>query len=320
MFISSFCSKLLIWVPVYFPALLVPCTFSFISFCLPSLHFFLFWYHTQPFLWAFWLPVFWTLHLIGWLSPPYLVLFLGFCSVLSCGPSFFVLVHRLCCKWWNLRYSPGWSNPLCCIVVLYGGQGQRRNKAACCILFPLSVTSPATHKQIGPFWCWFPNVWVCVCSRILLAPPVDSPERLRVSPATITPTSFYSQIFWGLNCPFFNCWNPWLCSLSHSPVVPPRWFAGKCGTAWPISHHLTTWSASYCLVALAVVFTPPMSLDEHFSFNFLVVRTPYIAIFWWFWWGFLLFLTFLSFWLWGSQAYLPMLTSTLPILILNWYQ
>ena len=31
MFISSFCSKLLIWVPVSFPSLLVPYTFSFIS-------------------------------------------------------------------------------------------------------------------------------------------------------------------------------------------------------------------------------------------------------------------------------------------------
>ena len=31
MFISSFCSKLLIWVLVSFPLLLVPCTFSFIS-------------------------------------------------------------------------------------------------------------------------------------------------------------------------------------------------------------------------------------------------------------------------------------------------
>ena len=31
MFISSFCSKPLIWLPVSFPSLLVPCTFSFIS-------------------------------------------------------------------------------------------------------------------------------------------------------------------------------------------------------------------------------------------------------------------------------------------------
>ena len=31
MFISSFCSKPLIWVLVFFPSLLVPCTYSFIS-------------------------------------------------------------------------------------------------------------------------------------------------------------------------------------------------------------------------------------------------------------------------------------------------
>ena len=34
MFISSLCSKSLIWVPVFFPSLLVPCIFFFISLCI----------------------------------------------------------------------------------------------------------------------------------------------------------------------------------------------------------------------------------------------------------------------------------------------
>ena len=47
---------------------------------------------------AFWLPGFWTLHQIDWLSPHRLALFLEFCSVLSFGPYFFVSVHLLSCK------------------------------------------------------------------------------------------------------------------------------------------------------------------------------------------------------------------------------
>ena len=67
MFISYFCSKSLIWVPVSFPSLLVPCMFCFISLCVAFISSFIFnW--TQLILWAFWLPVFWTLHLTGWLS------------------------------------------------------------------------------------------------------------------------------------------------------------------------------------------------------------------------------------------------------------
>ena len=70
----------------------------------------------QSFLWASWLPVFWTLHLVSSLSPCHLVNFLGFWPVLSFELYFFVLVHLLCCKGQNLRYSPGWGNSLCYIV------------------------------------------------------------------------------------------------------------------------------------------------------------------------------------------------------------
>ena len=34
--------------------------------------------------------------------------------------------------------------------------GLRGNSATCSILCQLSVTSPTTHNQIGPFWCCFP--------------------------------------------------------------------------------------------------------------------------------------------------------------------
>ena len=45
------------------------------------------------------------------------------------------------------------------------GRGQRGNNVTCISLCPLSVTSSAIHKQIGPFWCWFPGGWISVFSR-----------------------------------------------------------------------------------------------------------------------------------------------------------
>ena len=117
MVISSFCSNMLIWVLICFPSLLFLCIFFFISLCIAFTSSFIF-CHTQSFLRASWLPVLWTLHLIGCVSPHHLVLFLEFCSVLSFGPYFFVSAHLLHCKGWSLRYSPGWGNPLCCVVVL----------------------------------------------------------------------------------------------------------------------------------------------------------------------------------------------------------
>ena len=65
--------------PVYFPL-----------FCLVYLSFLpLFCGHTKWVLWVSWSPVFWTLHLMGCLSPFQLVLFLEICSVLSFEPYFF---------------------------------------------------------------------------------------------------------------------------------------------------------------------------------------------------------------------------------------
>ena len=56
---------------------------------------------------------------------------------------------------------------------------------------------------------------------------MNSPVRLGVKPTPSTPTDFYSQRSWGFISP---CWSPGLCSLSHSPVVPPGLSTHKCGT------------------------------------------------------------------------------------------
>ena len=73
--------------------------------------------------------------------------------------------------------------------------------SACWTLHWLSVTSPPTHKQIGPFCCWFPGGWFCVHSRTLCISPTNSPVRLGISPATTILTGFYSQRFWGFIFP-----------------------------------------------------------------------------------------------------------------------
>ena len=129
MFISSFYSKLLIWVPVSFPSLLVPCTFCFISLCIAF---------TSSSI----------LHPCSVISVSFLItsvlncapdilaislslsFFLEFWSVLSFGPYFFVSVHLLCCKGWSLRYSPGQGNPLQCIVAGYVVEGSERERSA----------------------------------------------------------------------------------------------------------------------------------------------------------------------------------------------
>ena len=180
--------------------------------------------------------MFGTLPLIGWLSLYHLVLFLELWSILSFGPYFFfVLLCLLHCKWWSLRYSPGWGNPLCCGPVC--GEGSEREQ--CCLFdsWWLSVTTPATHKQIGPWWCWFLGGWLCVCSRTLWVFPTNPLVRLGVYSAAATSTGFYSQRFWGfisLHC------NPGLCGMSRSPVVPLGLSAFRYGTARCASCSLAT--------------------------------------------------------------------------------
>ena len=166
------------------------------------------------------------------------------------------------------------------------GRGLRGNSATCSALGWLSVTSPATHKQIGPFWCWFLGGWVCACSRTLWVSPINSPVRLGVSPvATSTPTSVFSQRLWHCISPH---WNPWLLGQSCSPVVPPGLSAHKCETAQSTSHHLACPSPPAAALPRVLssrlpVSDPFTSLDECFLFESLVVGLPYGSIFWQFW-------------------------------------
>ena len=130
------------------------------------------------------------------------------------------------------------------------------------VLVELLVTSPTTHKQIGPFWCWFPGGWVCVHSRTLCVSPTNSPVRLGVSPTAATPTGFFSQRFWG----FISLgWNSGLHGLSRSPVVPPTLSTCKCETARSSSQFLL-----------------PVWMNVFF-FNYFIAGLPFNSIFWQFW-------------------------------------
>ena len=202
----------------------------------------------------------------------------------------------LCCKWQSLRYSPGRSNPHCCVVVLYVGRGQRGNITACSALSWLSVTSSTTHKQIGPFWCWFSGGWwAFVHSRTPWVSPTNSPVNLGVFPAAITPTDFSNQRFWGF---ISLCWN-----LSCVVCLAPQLFLAVylLANVGPPAAALPR-----ILSALAARLCPHTSLNECFFFSSLVVGLPYSLIFWQFWLFFVFKFVVVLLVVWGGKVYLPM--------------
>ena len=96
---------------------------------------------------------------------------------------------------------------------------------------------------------------------------MNTPVRLGVSPAASTPTGLFSQRFCGF---IFPQWNPGLCGLSHSPLVPPSLSPCKCGTTHSISCPLATsplypgcLSPPLLLVWMNVSFLTPWLLDFH---------------------------------------------------------
>ena len=154
------------------------------------------------------------------------------------------------------------------------GRGLRGNNDTCLALSWLSVTSSATHKQIGSFWCWFLGWWVCVHSRTLWVSPTNSPVRLRVSPATSTPMGFFIQevlrlcflvlealetwVVWSVSLPSCSFWLIRTQMWDHLLCQPP-----------------TCPKSSLPRLPISI---PPTGLDECFLFNSLVVRLQYSLI------------------------------------------
>ena len=214
----------------------------------------------------------------------------------------------------SLRCSPGRGNHIHCVAMLYVEEGLRGNSVTCSALSQFSVISPTSHNQIGPFWCWFLGGWACVRSRTMWVSPMNSPVMLGVSPAAPTPTGFFSQRPWDFISPH---WNPGLCILSCSPVVPPGLSACKCGIAQPASH-LLLWSSS-CSPATSPLHPAarlhPSYQSGCFFFNSLVVKLPYSSIFPHFWLFFVfIFFVVLLLVVQKGKVYLPSPPSWLEVL------
>ena len=170
-----------------------------------------------------------------------------------------------------------------------GRRGLIGSSDTCSTLCQISVTFPATHNQILPFWCCFLSGWVCIHSGTLWVSPTTSLMRLGVPPsAALTPKGVFSQWFEAL----FPAGTQG-CAVSH-PVhqLLPRWPAA----ALPSLLHSPPPCCKFSALA-ARLSAPPSGLDECFFFISLVVRLPYSSIFGQFWWFFVFKLLLSFFWL-----------------------
>ena len=77
------------------------------------------------------------------------------------------------------------------------GRGPIGSNGACSTLCQISVTSPTTHNQIGPFWCSFLGGWPWVCSRTLWVSPTNSPVKVGVFPADASTPQGVQLVVWG---------------------------------------------------------------------------------------------------------------------------
>ena len=107
------------------------------------------------------------MHLIGWLSSLLSCIFSGALKWSVIWAIFFCLGTPVNLRGRALGVHQGGVTLVTALWCWMWVRGSRGNSGIYCALCQFSVTSPATHNQIGPFWCWFPGGWVCVCSRTL---------------------------------------------------------------------------------------------------------------------------------------------------------
>ena len=154
------------------------------------------------------------------------------------------------------------------------GRGPRGNNAPCSGFGWLSATSSTTHKQVRPFWCWFPGWGGCVRSRTLWVSPTNFPGRLGISPATSTPTDFFSQRFRG-----FPTMGPWVVQSVPLPSCSGL-SACICGIACSASRCLThpdppAATLPQVLSTPAAHLCPSYQFGWIFFFNSLAGGSPY---------------------------------------------
>ena len=96
----------------------------------------------------------------------------------------------------SLRCSPGPGNPGCCTVTLSVGEGFEREQWRWLHSLPDFSHFPRYPQAKWALLVLIPRWVVCVQSRTLLVPPMNSPVRLGVSPtASSTPTGVFNQKF-----------------------------------------------------------------------------------------------------------------------------
>ena len=192
--------------------------------------------------------------------------------------------------------------------MLYVGEGPRGSNGTCSTVHQIEVTPSATHNQIGPLWCWFPNGWACARPRPLWVFPRNSPVRLGVSPAAAPSlTGIFTQV-WGCISPCTGalgcavCFVPSSCRVIYVrmwdrgvlPAALPAPFSATLSPAlsvylWvtvgpqgllvvrlpapfvPHSASLCLATATWVLSAPVPVSSPPTGLDACFFFIYLVL-------------------------------------------------
>ena len=153
------------------------------------------------------------------------------------------------------------------------GTGLRGNSATGSAFCQFAVISPASHNQIGPFWCWFLDGWICACSRSLWVSPTNSPVMLGVSPDISTPAGVFSQRLWDFISPAlepcvassvllpscssqFICRRMWDCLVRQLPPrrksSPPGCLSLPLLLVWVNASSLTPWLSDFHTVQFSV--------------------------------------------------------------------
>ena len=165
-------------------------------------------------------------------------------------------------------------------------------KEQCRLLSGLSFTSPVTHKQIGPFWCWFQ-----VGGFLYVLGPCGSLQQTLLWGWEFFPLPQSPQVF---SVRGFEALFPYPGTPRFVVCLAPQLFL-------PVYPHTNVGLPSLTATAFRhILSTPPTGLDECFFFNSFDVRIPRGLIFWWFWLFFVFKFVVVLLVVQGGKVYLPM--------------
>ena len=190
------------------------------------------------------------------------------------------LLHN---KGWSLRCSPWQGNQSLCVVMLYVGEGSKREQPLARLSAGIQALLLLLTSKLGSF----PGRWVCVCSRTLWVSLTNSPMRLGVSPTASTPTGFSVRGF-RLYFPVLELWVVQSVLLPKSDLFLSVYLHTNVGPPGPPAATLPTLVLQLppCHKSSPrrlPISASPTGLDECSFFKSLVVGLPYSSIFCQFW-------------------------------------